>query len=61
MVRMVIEIIKDMKYFLLLVACMAVGFGIAFFLLFEGKMVSSSPCKKYQHLVVFASYGSGWT
>ena len=40
MVRMVIEIIKDMKYFLLLVACMAVGFGIAFYLLFEGKVGS---------------------
>jgi hypothetical protein len=41
MVRMVIEIVKDMKYFLLLVACMAVGFGLAFYLLFEGKTSAS--------------------
>ena len=42
MVRMVLEIIKDMRYFLLLVACMAVGFGSAFYLLFSTAAVTES-------------------
>ena len=40
MVRMVLEIIKDMRYFLLLLAYMVLGFGSAFFLLFS---IASAP------------------
>ena len=35
MVCMVLEIIKDMRHFLLLLACMVLGFGSAFYLLFR--------------------------
>jgi hypothetical protein len=34
MVRMIIEIMKDMRYFLLLLLCIGCGFGVAFYLLF---------------------------
>ena len=42
-VRMVLEIIKDMRYFLLVLACMVLGFGSAFHLLFSTTGTELTP------------------